>query len=140
MNGEKMRKNKNLSKLFRVLSVIFAASFIIAYMICGFFDYAGKNIVAHITGAITMSGCFITSLSFLKYLKGNKIFKLIGFLGNFGMATAYFLYIFKAISPSNFLIKSHAASSMLFDITTLMLSITTLLALIIIHTEDTEHD
>lgn len=127
-------------KKYKLLTAIFIVTFALAYIVCGFFNIKGQEVVAHITGCITMSGCFIASLAYMRMPKKNLIFKLIGFSGNFGMAGAYFLYIFNAISPSNFIIKSHAASSMLFDITTLLLSVTTMLALIILNMDDKEND
>lgn len=127
-------------KFYHVLITIFIVSFAIAYITCGFFDSRGQDIVAHTTGMITMAGCFTAGFSFLKFLKKNLMFTTIGFIANIGMALAYFLYIFKEISPSNVILKSHAASSMLFDVTTLLLSVTTLFALVILNKEDKKND
>lgn len=123
------------SKLWVTITNIALIVFCFSYVICGFFDLKGQEFISHITGSMTMIGCFFVGISFLKFPIRNKLFKILGCLSNLGMSACYFLYLFHEISPSNLQIISHAASSMSLDITTLGESLTNLLALVIIGKE-----
>lgn len=123
-----------IKKILMPLMMIGLISYSISYIIYGFFGEEGQVIIAHGTGLITMVINIIVGLMFVFYCNKSKLLKYLGIISNLGMALSYFLYLFLEISPSNFIVLSHVASSILFDITTSGQSLTNLVALAFITT------
>lgn len=105
-----------MKKIWKFAGVITFSVIAIVYVISGFFDPLGQQILAHITGAITLlllvSSCLISGYS---YSQEHNWCTFLIFMGGGFLSVAYFMYIFLYITPANSM-----ALSRMFDTGTSM--------------------
>lgn len=86
--------------------------FSIIYIIYGYFNPHGQQILAHVTGGITLLTLMLACLlEGFNYCQVHKWRTLCGFFGCGLMALAYFMYTFLGITAENSVV-----SSLLFDL------------------------
>ena len=130
--------NKNIKFIISFTLIITCLiCFCSSYIVCGFFGERGTTIIAHITGSFTALSCTGIGIFMINYgikyaniLKNNTLwlsFISVSAFSNLLMALGYYLYLFFAISPSNYSDPVHAASSMLFDVATISQALSILL-------------